>query len=241
MPHSRRDVLKLSLLATPALFAACTSSERKGNLPLPSSTSKPHPLGLGESRDGFLYVPARQDPSQRVPVLLYLHGAGGSGERGIQHLIAHADRTGTIVIAPDSRTQTWDMVTGEETGDVEFLNDALREVLDAYPVDKAHIGIAGFSDGASAALSWGLVKGDLFSAIAAFSPGFIRLSSRPKGRPKVFVSHGVHDQILPIDRCGRKVVRDLRKAGYEVEYKEFDGDHTVPAAIRDAGLASLVG
>ena len=43
--------------------------------------------------------------------------------------------------------------------------------------------IAGFSDGASVALAWGLMNGDLFPNIAAFSPGFIQLSGPATGSP----------------------------------------------------------
>ena len=36
--------------------------------------------------------------------------------------------------------------------------------------------------------------------------------------------------MLPIDRCGRTVVRRLRGAGYDVTYEEFDGGHVVTHA-----------
>jgi predicted esterase len=58
--------------------------------------------------------------------------------------------------------------------DVDFINRSLQYVFDRYTVDPARLGIAGFSDGASYALSLGLPNGDLFSHIIAFSPGFMR-------------------------------------------------------------------
>jgi phospholipase/carboxylesterase len=41
----------------------------------------------------------------------------------------------------------------------------------------------------------------------------------------------VQDTVLPLDACRRLLAPQLRRAGYEVCYREFDGPHTVPAAI----------
>ena len=51
----------------------------------------------------------------------------------------------------------------------------------------------------------------------------------------MFVSHGTGDRILPIQDCSRRIVPFAKNAGYRVEYREFDGGHTVPPDIaRDA-------
>ncbi len=52
-----------------------------------------------------------------------------------------------------------------------------------------------------------------------------------QGKPRVYVSHGTGDRVLPIDRCSRKIVPQLRRAGYDVRYHEFNGPHTVPVEI----------
>jgi predicted esterase len=97
-------------------------------------------------------------------------------------------------------------------------------------VDPARVGVGGYSDGASYALSLGLANGDLFSGVLAFSPGFLAPTGQ-KGSPRVFVSHGTGDEWLPIDSCSRRIVPRLQSAGYEVRYREFDGGHVVPPAI----------
>jgi phospholipase/carboxylesterase len=96
----------------------------------------------------------------------------------------------------------------------------------------------GFSDGATYAVSLGLINGDLFRRVAAFSPGFV-VNSRARGKPRVFLSHGTNDDILPIDRCGRVVAAGLRKRGYDVTFREFNGGHEVPAAIATEAMAWL--
>ena len=97
-------------------------------------------------------------------------------------------------------------------------------------VDPARIGIGGFSDGASYALSLGVANGDLFTHVLAFSPGFIARAGQ-RGKPRVFISHGTKDEVLPIDRTSRSIVPDLERRGYDVTYREFNGPHTVPADL----------
>jgi predicted esterase len=92
------------------------------------------------------------------------------------------------------------------------------------------LAIGGFSDGASYALSVGITNGDLFTHVIALSPGFMA-PARQQGKPRLFISHGTRDQVLPIDRCSRKLVPQLKRAGYDVLYREFDGSHTLPPEI----------
>jgi len=90
--------------------------------------------------------------------------------------------------------------------------------------------LGGFSDGASYALSLGLTNGDLFTHVIAFSPGFMA-PAHQVGAPRIYISHGIHDAVLPIDRCSRRLVPILERAGYDVKYHEFDGPHTIPPDI----------
>ena len=51
------------------------------------------------------------------------------------------------------------------------------------------------------------------------------------GTPRFFVSHSTRDDVLPIERCSRRIVPQLGRAGYEVTYREFECDHTVPPEV----------
>ena len=197
------------------------------------------PLGLDAARDAILHVPASVG-SGPLPVLVLLHGAGGRGERQLQRQIAAIDATGVVVLAPDSREGTWDAIRSDYGPDVAFLNRALTRVFEIVNVDPARLTIGGFSDGASYGLSVGLINGDLFPKILAFSPGFVIQGTR-QGKPRVFISHGTADDILPIDRCSRRIVPALKTYGYDVTYREFEGGHLVPPAIADEGLKWVAG
>jgi phospholipase/carboxylesterase len=198
-------------------------------------------LGLATSgRDGVLYVPASYSPDRAAPLVLALHGAGGRGERQVQGWIPHADEKGFVVLAPDSRGGTWDVVTGDFGADVAFIDEALASVFSRCRVDAARLILGGFSDGATSALSLGLINGDLFPRVVAFSAGFV-VPGTPHGAPRFFLSHGRADDILPIDQAGRRVRTQLERAGYRVTYREFDGGHTVLDDVRREAVEWMLG
>ena len=56
------------------------------------------------------------------------------------------------------------------------------------------------------------------------------------GKPKVYVSHGTNDGILPVASGRDIIVPALLNDDYDVTDNEFDGNHEVPAAISEAAL-----
>jgi phospholipase/carboxylesterase len=202
------------------------------------ATGKPgerdEPLGLGAGRDGVLYVPDTAGPG--APLLVFLHGASGTGRAHLRAVLGALDRYGVILVAPDSRGPSWDLIVERRFGpDVAFLDRVLDAVVDRVDADTRRLAIGGVSDGASYALSIGLTNGDVLPTVLAFSPGFL-VAPNPTGEPRIFVSHGRSDPILPIDACSRSFVPSIRGAGYEVNFREFDGGHTVPAPISDEAV-----
>jgi phospholipase/carboxylesterase len=183
---------------------------------------------------GLVYVPAGVGPELPTPLVLLLHGAGATAQHGLDLLIGQADDAGLVLVAPSSQGETWDLLLGGYGPDVAWIDRALAEVFLRLPVDSTRLAVGGFSDGASYALSLGLTNGDLFSHVLAFSPGFAA-PVRRRGRPRLFLSHGTRDRVLPIDACSRRLVLELRQTGYQVRYREFEGGHVIPPAIvRDA-------
>jgi len=173
-------------------------------------------------------------------MVIALHGAGGRGEQSVRLLQPLTDATGTIVLAPDSRGTSWDILRGGFGPDINFIDSALTHVFSRYTIDPTRLAIGGFSDGASYALSVGITNGDLFSHILAFSPGFSAPATQC-GAPRIYISHGTRDTVLPINRCSRAVIPLLRNAGYDVTYREFDGPHEVPPEITNDAFDWFLG
>jgi phospholipase/carboxylesterase len=197
-----------------------------------------HRLGIGGMRDGAILVPDSA-VGRPAPLILALHGAGGVASQMLDLLAGSAEAFGCLVLAPESRASTWDVIRGGFGLDVEFIDAALNHVFGRHPVDPARIAVAGFSDGGSYALSLGLTNGALFRDILAFSPGFMA-PARPADTPRIFISHGLKDEVLPIESCSRRIVPRLQGAGYDVDYREFPDGHMVPDAIVDAAIARFL-
>ena len=193
-------------------------------------------LGLAAERDGTIYVPP--DLSGPAGLVVMLHGAGGEARKALNPFLDQAGDEELVLLAVDSRERTWDMIVGGYGPDVAFLDQALERVFAGVRIDPQRIAIEGFSDGASYALSLGLSNGDLFDAIVAFSPGFAA-PDELVGQPRIFVSHGTNDRVLPVDRTSRQVVPRLEAQEYDVRYEEFAGGHEAPPPVRAAALQWL--
>jgi phospholipase/carboxylesterase len=202
------------------------------------------PLGLTPplpalQRDGLLYVPASYKPSEPLPLVILLHGSSGAGADWFGSFVDRAEAARVVMLAPDSRTYTWDILDdGFFSQDVEFINTALAVAFDRVAIDAARIALFGFSDGASYALSLGLANGDAAKHVVACSPGTI-VAAPAHGKPEFFIAHGTSDPVLPIDFTSRRIVPQLKVSGYTVTYTEFDGGHELPPAIADAAMAWL--
>jgi phospholipase/carboxylesterase len=190
-------------------------------------------LGLDRERDAILQLP--KAVAQSLPLLVMLHGATQSAEDMFWYLGSTYEDAGVAILAPNSRDTTWDAIRGSFGPDVEYLNSALERVFATTAIDPARVSLGGFSDGATYAVSLGLINGDLFNSVVAFSPGFV-IDGAPSGKPRFFISHGTHDHILPIDSCGRRIAARLEYLGYEVTFREFEGDHEIPADVAREGL-----
>jgi phospholipase/carboxylesterase len=180
--------------------------------------------------EGLLFVPEGYSPEQMWPLVVMCHGAGSEARAGLAAFNCLADECGLVLLAPNSRGRTWDLLLGRGDEDAQTIDALLGQVFDQLAIDPGHLAIGGFSDGASYALSIGVANGDLFTHLIAFSPGFVAPPAR-RGEPAVFMSHGRKDNLLPIDRSSRRIAPALRDAGLEVVYDEFDDGHTVPVEI----------
>ena len=198
-----------------------------------------HRLTASGGVEGLLHVPAGYSPTRPPPLVVLLHGAGSDARGGLAPLRDPADEAGVMLLAPKSRGRTWDVVLGGFGPDVASMDALLGHVFERFAVDRSRLALGGFSDGASYALSLGLTNGELFTHLIAFSPGFMDTGEK-RGRPSIYVSHGVEDRVLPIDSCSRVLVPQLRRAHYDVDYREFDGGHTVPAGVARAALRWLL-
>jgi phospholipase/carboxylesterase len=228
-----------------SISSAFAESRDAGRLKIPAGNPtqsvSPGLVNLGGS-NGNLYVPSGYQASKPAPLLILLHKSGGNssewfwaspkGPHGV--FAAYADSAGFVILAPNA-PGTWGSGGPKSFGyDAVTVNNALQAAFARCAIDRSRLAIGGFSDGASYALSLGLINGDLFSSIIAFSPGYI-VGAPGRSHPELFWAHGGGDAVLPIASTSRVFVAQLRKNGYHIDYREFGGGHRLmPDVAEDA-------
>jgi len=186
----------------------------------------------------MMIVPPGVDAADKVPLLVMAHGANGAPKVSAR-VPRLAQRRGILIVSPASTGPTWDLTLGGYGSDVGELDQALAWVFDRFRVDPRRLAMAGFSDGASWALSLGLNNGDLFSHVIAFSPGYVG-PVEPRGAPKIYISHGRNDRVLPYEQSGHAIYKELRRNGYHATLDTFPGGHELLHRNMVSGLKWFV-
>ena len=243
----RREFARLAGAALAAPLAGCSldaiNSVHAGRARLHARPTTPSgsiakgqtSLEVNDVLDAIVFVPDQYDPATQWPLLVALHGAGIDASGPIQLLSEHATSFGFVLVAPDSRAFTWDVIGRDYGPDIAVIDRTLAWVFDHCNVDPARVCLEGFSDGGSYALGVGLTIGDLIRRVIAFSPGFVT-ASEPHGKPRIFIAHGTNDPVLSFGNTRDRIVPGLRGDGYDVTFVEHTGGHQVPANIAMQGM-----
>lgn len=187
-------------------------------------------LGISDGdRDGTIYVPKSYRKGVPMPILVMLHGFRSTAE-AVRFTFPLAEEFGVIILAPESREVTWGQsIPGFDT-DARYLGMAYRWVAEVLSVDPSYVAMGGVSDGANYALNMGLAYGDTFNHLMIFSSGMLA-PFRKQGKTKIFLAHGTRDEQMPIDRTGRRFATELKKDGYDLTYREYEGGHGAPIEV----------
>jgi phospholipase/carboxylesterase len=244
-------LLRIAILAFSLVVAGCTGDDDR-DMATGSAhrlTAAPgagdgrctigvHELAVGKGLKARMQVTPRAATGRRA-LILALHGAGGASNDGLYAFRGAWDIPGLVLVAPSSQGSTWSFLRGTDV-DAETVNRSLARAFARCPVDRRRVAVGGFSDGATYALSLGLDNGNLFKAIMALSPGGA-ITRHPVGKPRIFISHGTRDNVLPFARTRDELVPELRAAGYSVTLRTFAGGHKAPAAMSRAAVRWFLG
>lgn len=193
-----------------------------------------HTLKLGDGRTALMRVTAGGRGGRKA-LLLTFHGAGSGGAPGGLYAFRGGwDEPGLVMVSPAAEGTTWSFLRGRDT-DLEYVDRSLARAFARCRVDPRRVGVGGFSDGATYALTVGLTNGDLFKAVMALSPGGV-LAEDDIGKPRVFIAHGTRDNVLPMSRTSDVIVSTLRDHGYSVTYRRFQGGHEARPSISRAAV-----
>ncbi|MBX9624594.1 MAG: dienelactone hydrolase family protein [Gemmataceae bacterium] len=174
------------------------------------------PLGGRKTAPVRLYVPPRLDPDALVPVVVGLHGAGGSENLffegyGAGLAVKECEKRGWVFVAP--------------RGGLDFLGappvpDILRG-LPAVPFDPKRVFLVGHSMGAAQAVRLAQQHPGRFAAVAALGGGGRVTDPKAFADLPVFVAAGERDFGLGMARALNK---SLTAGGAKnLAYKEYPG------------------
>ncbi len=199
----------------------------------------PADAGLGRKRSvaGVLYLPPEASPGHRVPAIVLLHGSVGNyAERGYRYGLPLAAMGVAVLVAETyaSRADLARSFIGRALNITETMFDAdayaALDLLSQRPdIDRAHVGLVGFSYGGMAA-TYALQEtvaarlarpGERFAAVASYyAPCIARFDDvRTTGAP-LLMMYGGRDELIHADRCAA-VANDLRRGGSAVTIVDY--------------------
>ncbi len=193
-----RTALLFALLA-----GACGSDE----------ASDPPPTVFGGDRPVTLQVPTTYDADRSYPLLVLLHGWGGTSLLNQVYLgfTDAADTRDILVVAPDGTVDRdgkpfWNAsdgccdIYGTGVDDVAYLSTLVEDIRAAYNVDGRRIYAVGHSNGGYMSYRLACERADLFAAItslagvAAFADPSACVPTEPVS---VLQVHGDADETVP--------------------------------------------
>jgi polyhydroxybutyrate depolymerase len=188
-------------------------------LPAPGSGTHALRLAFGGASRGYVAHLPPGAPA-RAPLVIVLHGTGGSGANAIEQgrWVAASERHGFIVLAPDGSLQypnrrpslrdnprTWN--AGPATGswaaaanidDIGFLRALIDAWVTGGRADPARIHATGFSNGAGMAFRAGAELADRLAGIAPVANGLLLPVARLARPVPLLLLWGEADPLNPI-------------------------------------------
>src|SRR5215213_1917547 len=174
----------------------------------------------------LLYVPKgyRDDPQQRWPLILFLHGAGERGSdlnkvkaNGPPKLVAEGRELPFVILSPQAPERSnWDL---------DALDALLGEILSQYAIDEDRVYLTGVSMGGSGTWRLASAHPERFAAIAPIcgwgNPGMARsLANLP-----TWIFHGAKDDQVPL-QASQEMADALKEVGNEPKFTIYpDAGH----------------
>ncbi len=155
------------------------------------------------------------ESSKRWPVILFLHGAGGSGNDlkrivrgGIPKIAGKLKSLPFIGVSPQCpRGDRW-----SSDRQAQVLNALLDEIIEKYRVDEGRIYLTGLSLGGAGTWNFAVRRPDRLAAIAPVC-GWARPANADKIKHiPVWAFHGAKDHKVPVEQS-IEMVNALKRAG----------------------------
>lgn len=164
--------------------------------------------GICEISGGEYHIALPEGAQRPVPVVMFLHGYGGSGAgtMGNSRMVDALKARGYAVIAPNATrrrngNRSWVFFPGWEGRDeAAFLRDVMADAGDRFGVSKTDTVLAGFSAGGFMVNYLACSNPGDFEGYASISGGFWRPQPESCAAPvRLFHTHGWADKTVPLE------------------------------------------
>ena len=206
---------------------------------------KIHVSTYGDSLRYRLLTPERYSPSQKYPLVLFLHGAGERGSDNKKQLThggqlflnpVNREKYPSFVLFPQcpdesywgygSRPATFSSEDMPDNKELPSITRLLKELLDSYlkdeRIDKSRIYVMGLSMGAMGTYDLVARYPEVFAAAVPIC-GVTKSERLVVAKDVAFrIFHGDADNVVPVEGS-REAYKVLKTIGAHVEYIEFAG------------------
>ena len=143
----------------------------------------------------------RRTDLRAVPLVIVLHGAGGTGEQVFRtaRFARIADRFGVLAAFPDAQGRWWhDGRYAAGPDDVAYLSALIGHLVETWGTDPNQVYILGHSNGGGMAMRLACERPGLIAGIAVIATKELKgyTCRRPVPVPAIFF-HGSRDPIAP--------------------------------------------
>ncbi len=163
----------------------------------------------GIERRYALYVPEARAGSDRIPLVIVLHGAFGIG--GIigdfTDMNDRAESMNFIAAYPESFGPYWNdgrddagsFAYRKRVDDVRFISRMIDAVSNEYPTDRGRVYAVGFSNGGMMAHRLAIEMPEKLAAVASVAGSLPRqlVSENPGNPVPIIMFHGTDDRTVP--------------------------------------------
>jgi len=175
----------------------------------------------GQAYPLSMVIPSSYDPSERIGLVVCLHGAGFDGEAYLERWQSRlGDRY--ILACPTYPYGAWFTRKAEE-----LVMATIRDIRKYYHIDPDRIFLTGMSNGGIGTWLIGMHHAPLFAGIAPMASGLddvlMPFLANLRNTP-TYIIHGEKDQVMPVE-LSRSISRELEALGYPYVYREHQGEH----------------
>lgn len=202
-------------------------------------------------REYYVHLPKNYDPSTPMPLVLALHGGGGTAagmdrSTGGQ-LAGEADLRGWIVAFPQGLSKSWNDGRGvprqgqdAAPDDVAFLSALIDRLATDHAVDRTRVYATGISNGGFMSFRLAVELSDKIAAVAPVTATLpkalaVKTPARPVG---VMIVNGTRDPLVPyggghVSAFGRKRGGPILSTAASVRwFVEHNGCQKTPRTVQ---------